>query len=161
MSDGNLVVRSKDDLVQFVNRNPMKRKSVLLIWLALGGVFVEAYDFVSLGIGTEQLTEQFQLSSFQVGTLTAIMAIGGFFGAIFGGYLTDKFGRAFIFLVDLLLLVLATVGAALAPNYAVLLIFRCLMGIGVGIETPVAFSFIAELSNIKQKGKYLNLWQPV
>uniref|UniRef100_UPI001A8FD641 MFS transporter n=1 Tax=Alicyclobacillus suci TaxID=2816080 RepID=UPI001A8FD641 len=39
------------------------------------------------------------------------------------------------------------------------LIFRFLMGAGVGIDMPVALSFISEFSNVKTKSRNVNLWQ--
>jgi putative MFS transporter len=40
-----------------------------------------------------------------------------------------------------------------------LLFFRFLLGVGVGMDFPVALSFIAEFTNSQTKGKYVNLWQ--
>ncbi|MDQ3911627.1 MAG: MFS transporter [Actinomycetota bacterium] len=40
-----------------------------------------------------------------------------------------------------------------------MLFFRFLLGIGVGMDFPVALSFIAEFTNSRTKGKYVNLWQ--
>ena len=40
-----------------------------------------------------------------------------------------------------------------------LLAFRFLMGLGVGLDFPVALSFIAEFVNERRKGGSVNLWQ--
>jgi len=80
---------------------------------------------------------------------------------VFGGYYTDKFGRNKMFMVDLFLMVFAAFGAALSPNYTCLVIFRLLMGIGVGLDIPIALSFIAEYSNMKKKGSNVTLWCPL
>lgn len=66
-----------------------------------------------------------------------------------------------MFLIDLFLMVFAAFGAALSPNYACLVFFRLLMGIGVGLDIPVALSFIAEYSNLKKKGANVTLWCPL
>ncbi|MCL6593721.1 MAG: MFS transporter, partial [Alicyclobacillus sp.] len=137
----------------------VQRRGILLIFVALGGIFVDAYDFTSLGIGTAQITQQFHLTSFSLGFVTSTMAVGALVGALFGGRITDRFGRNLIFLLDLILLVIAAFGAALAPSYGWLLVFRFLMGMGVGIDMPVALSFISEFSNLGSKSKYVNYWQ--
>jgi MFS family permease len=156
-----LQVRSRRDIIDFVNSNPVSRSGFKIILLALAGVLVDAYDFTSIGIGTAQLQEQFNLSSVELGSLTAIMAVGSLFGAVFGGYYSDKFGRNKMFMIDLFLMVFAAFGAALAPNFATLVIFRFLMGIGVGLDIPIALSFIAEYSNMKKKGSNVTLWFPL
>ncbi len=161
MSTQELTVRSRKDIIDFVNSNPVSKSGTKIILLALAGIFVDAYDFTSIGIGTAQLREQFNLAPVEVGSLTAIMAVGSLLGAVFGGYYTDKFGRNKMFLIDLFLMVFAAIGAALSPNYATLVFFRFLMGVGVGLDVPVALSFIAEYSNLKNKGKYVNLWCPL
>ncbi|TVY09222.1 MFS transporter [Paenibacillus cremeus] len=156
-----LEVRSRRDIVDFINSNPISSPGFKIILLALAGVFVDAYDFTSIGIGTAQLQQQFGLSSVQLGSLTAIMAVGSLLGAVFGGYYTDKFGRNKMFLIDLFLMVFAAIGAALSPNFGCLVFFRLLMGIGVGLDIPVALSFIAEFSNMKKKGSNVTLWCPL
>lgn len=156
-----LRVSSKKDIADFVNSHPVSKSGFKIILLALAGVFVDAYDFTSIGIGTAQLQEQFGLSSVELGSLTAIMGVGSLLGAIFGGYYTDKFGRNKMFLVDLFLMVFAAFGAALSPNFGWLVFFRLLMGIGVGLDIPVALSFIAEFSNLKKKGNNVTLWCPL
>ena len=40
-----------------------------------------------------------------------------------------------------------------------MLFFRFLLGVGVGMDFPVALSFIDEFTNSQTKGKYVNLWQ--
>lgn len=88
------------------------------------------------------------------------MAIGALFGALFGGYYVDKIGRLKMFFIDLFLFVISAIGAALSPNYYVLIVFRVLMGVGVGLDFPVALSFVAEYSATSGKAKYVNLWVP-
>ncbi|WP_251548912.1 MFS transporter [Neobacillus muris] len=156
-----LIIRSREDVINFVNDNPVKKGSLLVILVALGGIFVDAYDVVSIGIGASQLREEFHLSPEGLGLLTSILAVGALLGGLIGGYYTDRFGRKKMFTLDLLLLVISALGAALAPNFTLLVIFRFLMGVGIGLDMPVALSFIAEYSNTKKKGSYVNLWQPM
>lgn len=156
-----VTIRHKRDIIDYVNNNPSSRKGLLIVLVALGGVFVDAYDFASLAIGIDQITEQFGLTPFEVGSLTAVMAVGALLGAFFGGVLTDKIGRNKMFTLTLILLVISAFGVALSFNLASLIIFRFLLGVGVGLDVPVALSFIAEVSNTKRKGQMVNLWQPM
>jgi MFS family permease len=124
--------------------------------IALGGVFVDAYDMTSLSVGAIQLRQEFHLSGTQVGFLSSTMAISALFGALVGGYFVDKLGRKRMFLLDLWFFVLSAIGAALAPNLTVLIMFRLLMGLGVGLDFPVALSFVAEFSDRAKRGLSVN-----
>lgn len=124
--------------------------------IALGGVFVDAYDFSSLSIGTVQLRQVFHLTSFGVGAVSAAMAASALVGALAGGYFVDKLGRKRMFLLDLWLFVISAIGAALAPNLIVLIGFRLLMGLGVGLDFPVALCFVAEFAQRAKRGRFVN-----
>jgi MFS transporter, putative metabolite transport protein len=154
-----LTVRSKRDIIDFVNSHDNPNRSKTMVYIALGGIFIDAYDFTSLGIGVDSLQAQLALSAFELGSVTAIMAFGALLGAFGGGYLTDRLGRFKTFILDLILLVVAAIGTALSWDLWSLLFFRFLLGVGVGMDFPVALSFIAEFTNSQTKGKYVNLWQ--
>ena len=114
---------------------------------------VDAYDFTSLGIGAIQLRHEFHLTATEVGALSSTMAFSALFGALIGGYFVDKLGRKRMFLLDLWFFVFSAIGAALAPNLVVLLAFRLLMGLGVGLDFPVAMSFVAEFADRAHRGR--------
>lgn len=154
-----LTVRSKRDIIDFVNSHDNPDRGRIMVLIALGGIFIDAYDFTSLGIGIDSLQKQLSLSPFELGSVTAIMALGALFGALGGGYVTDRLGRFKTFIIDLICLVVAALGTALSPNLAWLLFFRFLLGVGVGMDFPVALSFIAEFTNSRTKGRFVNLWQ--
>lgn len=156
-----VLIRTADDVTRFIENRRVSRSAKWIVLIALGGTFIDAYDFSSLGIGVPGLKAEFHLSPFLLGSVTAVMAVGALCGALFGGYYTDKVGRLKMFMLDLVCLVVAAVGAALSPNVYSLLFFRFLMGLGVGLDFPVAFSFIAESVSARVKGGSVNLWGTV
>jgi MFS family permease len=155
-----IVLRSRRDVIDLVNQGVIGQTRFWIVLIAIGGTFIDAYDFTSLGIGAIQLREEFHLTPAALGLITASMAIGAIFGALWGGYYVDKVGRLRMFLLDLVFFVISAIGAALAPNYYVLILFRVLMGVGVGLDFPVALSFVAEYSAMSGKAKYVNWWGP-
>lgn len=154
--DVSAIIEAAIDHSDPVAQRQARRKTLLVMVIALGGVFVDAYDFTSLGIGAIQLRNEFHLSAFAVGMLTATMAISAMLGALFGGYFVDKLGRKDMFLLDLWFFVISAIGAALAPNLAVLIFFRLLMGLGVGLDFPVALSFVVEFCDRARRGLFVN-----
>lgn len=135
------------------SQNP---RSFLIMFIALGGVFVDAYDFSSLSIGTVQLRQQMHLASWQIGLISSAMAFSALFGALTGGYLVDKVGRLKMFLLDLYFFVVSAIGAALSINLDMLLFFRLMMGLGAGLDFPVALSFVSEFAARKHRGRFVN-----
>ncbi|MFI8596958.1 MFS transporter [Rothia koreensis] len=157
-----VALRTKRDVITFVNNHPTgSSRGKVIALIALGSIFIDAYDFTSLAIGLDSMKAELNPTPFQVGTTTSAMAIGALLGAIFGGYLVDKLGRYKLLILDLILFVVAAIGAALSPSIEVLIIWRFLLGLGVGLDMPAALSLVAEFTRNKDKGKFVNLWQPM
>src|ERR1700752_252457 len=155
-ADVSAIVDAGIDYSDPVAQRQARRKTLLVMVIALGGVFVDAYDFTSLGIGAIQLRNEFHLSASAVGLLSATMAFSAMFGALFDGYFVDKLGRKDMFLLDLWFFVISAIGAALAPNLPVLIFFRLLMGLGVGLDFPVAVGFVVEFCDRARRGLFVN-----
>jgi MFS family permease len=155
-------IRTAQDVSDLVNSGRGRRNhSRAVIMIALGGVFIDAYDFSSLSFGVTQLKSEFDLSPGMEAVVTASIMVGAMLGAIFGGYYTDKLGRYKLFMADMIFFVVAALGCALAPNMELLIAFRLLMGLGIGLDFPVALSFIAEYSAARGRGRSVGLWQPM
>ncbi len=69
---------------------------------------------------------------------------GGVFGLL-GGYLTDRLGRRRVLTFSILLYAFAAMAAGFASTLGQLLIFRCLVFIGVCVEFVAAVAWLAEI----------------
>ena len=154
-------VKSKTDLFRLIDDEAQTSTSKVVLFLILGTIFLDAYDITILGTMTDQLTQQFHLSPATLSIVMTSLPIGALFGALLGGTLAYQFGRKRILSIALLTLTLTSLGAAFAPNVIILIICRCVMGFAIGMDSPVAFTFIAEISNLKHKGRNVNYWQVV
>ena len=84
---------------------------------------------------------------------------GGIFGLI-GGYLTDRLGRRRVLTFSILLYGLSAAAAGFSTSLIELLIFRCLVFIGVCVEFVAAVAWLAELfPNPRQREKVLGFTQ--
>jgi len=78
-------------------------------------------------------------------TLFFVPAIaGGVFGLL-GGYLTDRLGRRRVLTFSILLYAFAACASGYATSLPQLLVFRCLVFIGVCVEFVAAVAWLAEL----------------
>ncbi|WP_040584566.1 MFS transporter [Segniliparus rugosus] len=150
---GTVWIRSAADVSEIVNRGAGRAAHArVIVLLALGGVFLDAYDLTSLAYGEEAVREQFHIGPVQLGLVVSAISLGALFGSFFGGALVDRIGRYRVFMADMVFFVVAAIGAALAVNAAMLIGFRFLMGVGVGMDLPVAMAFLAEFSRLQGKG---------
>ncbi|MEX7494750.1 MFS transporter, partial [Acinetobacter baumannii] len=135
-----------------------------VIWLALIGVFIDAYDLTTLSFGIEQVISEFSLSPVMTGVVASAIVCGTIVGNLIGGWLTDKIGRYRVFMADMVLFVIAAIVAGFAPNVWVLILARFIMGISVGIDLPVAMSYLSEFSKFNgssNKAARLAAWCPM
>ena len=155
-------ISSTKDLIDAINSGGVKMKHFYLIMsIALGGVILDGYIFATLGIGLPQLAQSFHLVGFSAATVSATMGVGALIGALIGGYLTDRIGRTSMFIVNMILFIIGSFGAAFSVNIYMFLLFRGMMGAGVGLDFPVALSFIAEHSKLSSKGRNVSIWQSI
>lgn len=158
------VVRTAADVASLVaHRATPQRGAAAVVVLALGGIFMDAYDFSSIAYGITDIKTEFGLDGFMTGLVNASIMIGSVVGAMVGGPLVDRLGRYRLFMADMVFFVVAAIGCAVSPNEWVLIFFRFVMGIGVGLDLPVAMAFLAEFSSLRGKGnrsQRVNSWSP-
>ncbi|WP_307745388.1 MFS transporter [Pantoea anthophila] len=158
-------VRSVSDVARLINSKSEKNSYARwIVFLALGGVFLDAYDLTTLSYGIDDVVREFRLTPVLTGLVTSSIMIGTIVGNLIGGWLTDKYGRYSVFMADMLFFVVSAIAAGLAPNVWVLIGARFLMGIGVGIDLPVAMAYLAEFSKFSGKGNKasrLAAWCPM
>ena len=70
---------------------------------------------------------------------------------IIGGRLGDSYGHKKIFLLNLFLLIISSLGAGISENENSLIIFRALQGISIGIASPLTFVLICEAFSKEQQ----------
>src|SRR5689334_2949553 len=85
------------------------------------------------------------MSSAQVGLTSTIYLIGQVAGALIFGRLTDSLGRKRLFILTLLIYLIGSGVAGLAPSVWFLYVFRFIAGMGIGGEYSAINSAIDEL----------------
>ncbi|WP_197286112.1 MFS transporter [Paenibacillus sp. FJAT-27812] len=83
-------------------------------------------------------------------TLSSLFILPSLFMA---SYLARRFPRKHILIVGLLLYLIGGIGPAFASSFTVILVFRAILGIGVGLVSPAFNSLIAENFQGKERVK--------
>lgn len=78
-------------------------------------------------------------------------------GASLSGMLADRFGRKPVFQWSIVLWGVASYLCSTAQTVETLTLFRILLGIGMGMEFPIAQSMLSELIPAQRRGRYIAL----
>jgi MFS family permease len=132
----------------------LRRRALLVSGM---GFFTDAYDLFVIGIVSTLLKTQWHLGTGQLALLNAVMLGAAFLGALVFGRLADVIGRTRVYWMSAALMVIAAAGSALAPNLAVLVAFRFLLGFGVGGDYPVSAVLMSEYAGSKDRGRQVGL----
>ncbi len=125
---------------------------------ALGGLLF-GYDTGVISGALLFLREAFHLSNLMLGVVTSIALLGAAGGAAAAGRLADRFGRRPILLATAAIFVLGAIVAAMAPDLAVLLGGRLLVGIGIGGASMLTPLYLAEIAPAKERGALVSFNQ--
>jgi MFS family permease len=127
-----------------------------LVVLALGASWaIDGLEVTLAGAisGVLQESATLNLSSAQIGATASSYLLGAVAGALACGRLTDRYGRATLFFVTLLIYLSGTLLSALSWNFASFAVFRFVTGFGIGGEYAAINSAIDELIPARVRGR--------
>lgn len=125
---------------------------------AVGGL-IFGFDTAVISGANAALKVQFNLDDGGLGATVAIATVGTIVGALIGGRSADYFGRRKLLFFIGILYVLGALGTALAPSHLVLMIFRFVGGLGVGLSSVCAPIYTAEIAPARVRGRLVGLVQ--
>ena len=116
-----------------------------LVWsLATAGKFFEGMIVFMGGIALPLLTAEFGLDDVAKGAMTSATLAGILVGALVLGGLADRFGRKPVFIGEMVLLLVALIGASTSPGIGVLVVWLFVIGLALGADYPTAHLVISE-----------------
>ncbi len=145
------------DLVSRVQSLPIGKFHYTLLWVVGLGWMFDAMDTGIIAFIMATLVKDWALQPAQSGLIVSIGFVGMAIGAVFSGGLADKFGRRTVFASTLVIYSIATALCAIAPNLTWLLIFRFVVGLGLGGQLPVAVTLVSEYVPAKVRGRFIVL----
>lgn len=125
---------------------------------AIGG-FLFGYDTAVINGANSYLKEYMHLNSTQEGSAGASAILGCIPGAMFAGFLSDRFGRRKILFLCALLYALSGLFSAIPRTFEEFLAARFIGGLGIGASSMICPVYIAEISPEKWRGRLGTLFQ--
>ena len=143
----------------------MNKKSYLLlitIISALGGLLF-GYDTGVINGAQFYLSKYFELSDALKGWVVGSALLGCFVGAIIAGKLSVQIGRKSSLIVSAILFTISALGSGLPSLFpetvSVLVFFRIIGGLGIGVASMNAPMYIAEIAPGSIRGKMVTYYQ--
>ncbi|WP_122820578.1 MFS transporter [Varibaculum vaginae] len=88
----------------------------------------------------------------QEGAIGGILTLGAAFGALFGGRLSDRYGRRHNIILLAILFLIGALGNTFAPNIWIMHPFRLILGLAVGGASATVPVFLAETAPKRIRG---------
>ncbi|KAF9166427.1 Inorganic phosphate transporter pho84 [Actinomortierella ambigua] len=125
------------------------------------GFFTDAYDLFAINLVTPMLGLVYyggdMPASVDLG-IKVSASIGTFIGQVFFGWLADRLGRKRMYGIELMIIIVATLGQALSgvgsklSLPAALIIWRLILGVGVGGDYPLSAVITSEFATTNRRG---------
>lgn len=130
----------------------LRRVTLATAW----GHGLDGYDLGVLSVVLPIITIRLGVSPVWAGLIAASSLIGIFFGSPIVGYLTDRFGRRTLFLIDISAFVVLNILQAFVTEPWQLFVVRLLLGIAIGAEYAIAAAMLAEFAPSRGRGTRLS-----
>jgi SP family sugar:H+ symporter-like MFS transporter len=125
---------------------------------AMGG-FLFGYDSAVINGAVKAIGDHFHAAAGSLGFAVASALLGAALGALAAGRVADWFGRLWAMRAAAVLFLISAVGTALAGTLGLLIAFRVIGGVGVGVASVIAPAYIAEIAPARIRGRLGSLQQ--
>ena len=150
---------SIDDVVARIERMPISWWHVRTRIIIGVATFFDAFDALAIAFVLPVLVPMWKLNGPQIGYLIAAGYLGQLAGALFFGWVAQRYGRLTAVVWSILIFAVMSLACAFTWDYQSLIVARTVQGFGLGGEVPVAATYISELSRAKGRGRFVLLYE--
>jgi MFS transporter, SP family, sugar:H+ symporter len=119
---------------------------------ALGGLLF-GYDSAVINGAVTAIGHHYHVSAGALGFTVSSALLGAAAGAIVAGRVADRFGRLRAMQLAAVLFLVSALGSAFVNTLGLLIAFRVLGGVGVGVASVIAPAYIAEIAPARARGR--------
>ena len=123
---------------------------------AMLGWMLDALDVMLYSFALLAMQKEFGLTGAQSGTLTTVTLATAALGGTLAGVVADKIGRTKVLMASILTYSIFTALIATAQSFEALLLWRGLVGLGLGAEWSAGTVLVAETWPAKHRGKAID-----
>jgi len=136
-------------------------RSTLVRGVLVGGIagLLFGFDTVVISGTTQALRGAFHLSAAGLGWTVSSALWGTLAGALLAGQPGDRYGARACLRVIAVAYIISGIGCALAPSWAMLMVFRVLAGLAIGASSVLAPVYIAEIAPPARRGLMVGAFQ--
>ena len=131
----------------------------IALWAAMAGFVLDSYDVLLYVFVVQSLRAEFHWSAATAGIISSATLITSAIGGIAAGILSDRIGRRRTLILTILVYSIGSGGSALATGTVSLLLWRSVVGLGLGGEWSAGAVLVAESWPAKHRGKAIALMQ--
>lgn len=151
--------------IDSIDNAEVSRKHYSWTLIASLGDFLDAGMFAGTGITLGAIGALLSFNTLESGLPALVTLLGASFGALGFGRLGDKYGRKYIYQIDMIIYAVAAILLGLTGLFHAgrtfdliwSMVFYGLVGIAVGADVPTSWSLIVEFSPKKARGKLFSL----
>lgn len=129
------------------------------LWGCFGGWALDALDTQMFSLVIPALLATWGIGKGQAGLIGSATLVAGALGGLFGGMLSDKYGRTRALQLTVIWFSLFTFLSAFAQNFEQLLILKAIQGLGFGAEWTAGAVLLSETIRAQHRGKAVGIVQ--
>jgi predicted MFS family arabinose efflux permease len=133
------------------------KKEKAILWTLAAINFIHIVDFMILMPLGPQLMRIFDIGPSEFSLLVSSYTFSAGISSFFGAFFLDRFDRKKILIWVYVGFTIATLGCALSPTYAVLLVARVLSGVFGGLTSALILAIIGDLIPDERRGRAMGL----
>ena len=146
--------------MELKNSKKENKRFILSITIVatLGGLLF-GYDTGVIGGSQLFFTEYFNFTKVEQGWAVSSALYGCLIGALAAGWISSKFSRKNALILSAVLFSISAWGSGIPESLSMLVVFRVIGGLGVGIASMAAPMYIAEIAPPKKRGTLVSYYQ--
>jgi MFS family permease len=123
------------------------------------GWMLDAMDVMLYAFALNAIKAEFGIDSATAGAVASVTLLAAAAGGMASGYLADRFGRARLLMASILVYSVFTAMTATSQSLAELVLWRGLVGLGMGGEWTAGALLVAESWPSEHRGKAIGIMQ--
>ena len=130
---------------------------VVVFFLAGLTALAFGFEITVFSLIAESLRSQMRVSALEFAVLPSVTGVSNILGGLFYGYLCDKYGRVWPYVIALLNIAIFSLASAFSPTFATFVCLRFVVSFGVTGSILFLFSALTEVLPVRNRGKVLVL----